>query len=653
MKASLTIQELAEDKHLDKKYLESLGISQNGVGVVIPYHNEDMELIRCRIRTACKAKDGSLWGPGNRTAAYGLWRLEDARKAGYLIIVEGESDCWTLWNQGFPALGIPGATMTKVLEASHVKDIPTIYIIKEPGQSGAIFVAGISERLASFGYAGTAKVVSLEPYKDPNEFYQAHPEQFASLFQEMLDTAETIELKAEQPSVFNVSRPDIEIVPELPRALQIPQSFEKGSSIWLDNHIALSRKYSPRGADGYHEAVGLFILSTVAARRIYIWHGRKKYTPLYIMLVGRTSLHAKSTTAEIGIDLLRQAGLDYLLIPESITAQMFIRELSGIIPPKIDKLPPEERQRLELQLAFSAQRGWYYDEFSQHLSAMNREGSSMADFKGILRRLDDCSETYEHATISRGKDFVRKPYLSFLGMLTPADLRPFARAGNAFWNDGFWARFAFILPESETRKRAQLPMQAREIPRPLITALREMHEFLGTPKIEIQDQHIRRVSYPEKACTVTPEVATQFTAYGEALLDMTEEMQHGDFDGNYARFAEKAMRIAMLLAAIENNFVIEMCHWARAQSITERWRRNLHHLMSQVNEGPSSHDAQKEEQVLRALTKLGKATAWDVSRYIRGMSAAEASKQLEALHRNGVLQKEMNRRKTFSYRINE
>ena len=41
--------------------------------------------------------------------AYGEGRLGEAVAAGYLILVEGESDCWTLWHAGFPALGLPGA----------------------------------------------------------------------------------------------------------------------------------------------------------------------------------------------------------------------------------------------------------------------------------------------------------------------------------------------------------------------------------------------------------------------------------------------------------------------------------------------------------------------------------------------------------------
>ena len=63
---------------------------------------------RYRIRTALVAQEGSRWNSGEgKIVPYGLERLDEARKAGYLVLVEGESDCWTLWYQGFPALGIP------------------------------------------------------------------------------------------------------------------------------------------------------------------------------------------------------------------------------------------------------------------------------------------------------------------------------------------------------------------------------------------------------------------------------------------------------------------------------------------------------------------------------------------------------------------
>jgi DNA primase len=40
---------------------------------------------------------------------YGLDRLGAARSEGFVVLVEGESDCHTLWHHGYPAVGLPGA----------------------------------------------------------------------------------------------------------------------------------------------------------------------------------------------------------------------------------------------------------------------------------------------------------------------------------------------------------------------------------------------------------------------------------------------------------------------------------------------------------------------------------------------------------------
>ena len=56
-----------------------------------------------------------------------------------------------------------------------------------------------------------------------------------------------------------------------------------------------------------------------------------------------------------------------------------------------------------------------------------------------------------------------------------------------------------------------------------------------------------------------------------------------DLDGNYARFPEKALRIAALFSSLGGSPEIKINHWAKAQAITERWRSNLHSLYKQVN----------------------------------------------------------------------
>jgi hypothetical protein len=105
--APVTVAKLAAHKHLPVAFLASLGVHdlrQGGVG--IPYYGLTGEDIEVKQRTCLTAKEGSYWPEGRPLAAYGQWKLAEASRAGFLILVEGESDCWTLWHHGLPAPGV-------------------------------------------------------------------------------------------------------------------------------------------------------------------------------------------------------------------------------------------------------------------------------------------------------------------------------------------------------------------------------------------------------------------------------------------------------------------------------------------------------------------------------------------------------------------
>ena len=215
-------------------------------------------------------------------------------------------------------------------------------------------------------------------------------------------------------------------IPELPVSVRHDPKLAAMASPWLDAYIQFSQIWSPRAHDDFHESVGLWLLSTVAARRVAVDFGKRRFTSLYIALASRTSVFAKSTTAEIAQDVLQVAGLSYILAPDDSTPQAFVKGMTHHVPTDWDDLPIEKRDERKRKLAFAAQKGWYFDEFGQKVSAMMRDGGFMADFRGLLRKFDDTPDVYEYDSISRGSDIANAPYLALLANLTPADLKPFA-----------------------------------------------------------------------------------------------------------------------------------------------------------------------------------------------------------------------------------
>ena len=396
-------------------------------------------------------------------------------------------------------------------------------------------------------------------------------------------------------------------------------SGNKSACQWLDDYIAFSRKWSPEAYDGFHEASGLFVLSTVAARRVGAVYGGVEYPSLYIALVGRTTLFAKSTTAQIAVEVLREAGLGWMLAPDSSTPERFVSDLgTSSLPENFHELSDEARKRILMSALFSAQKGWCYEEFGMNISNMMTRKGVMSKYHGLFRVFHDNLPTYEAATISRGKDSVKRPYLSLLATLTPADLQPYAGRDAPLWGDGYLARFSLITPNEGSMITETFPSGKRNIPIFLTKPLQMWHQRLGVPEYEIledgDDKYVHITSWPEKHLEMTEHVRKSLIEYRKDLREKIDKNDLTDLDGNYGRFPEKALRIATLLASISGTKTINWLHWDRGRRIAERWRSDLHNLYGQLNaEALDNSILTDEEKVNRQIEYHGERTIRELS----------------------------------------
>ena len=132
-----TLAAYSPAKGLPLEFLEGLGFSdrkhQGRPAIRSPYLDTGGKEVAVRFRTAlAKTEEGDdrfRWRTGSKAMPYGLWRLEAIREAGYVVLVEGESDCHTLWYHGFPALGVPGASNWKPEWSEHLEGVERIYAV--------------------------------------------------------------------------------------------------------------------------------------------------------------------------------------------------------------------------------------------------------------------------------------------------------------------------------------------------------------------------------------------------------------------------------------------------------------------------------------------------------------------------------------------
>lgn len=231
---SYTLERYSFDKRLPADFLRDTcrvdtGRDRDGTEYLrMPYFFEDGKEAAIRKRYA-KKEFRWMRGSKGKICLYGEWRLPGIRKAGYAVLVEGESDTQTLWYLGIPAIGIAGASMFKDYQTIGLQDLK-LYIHKEPDGGGDTFYRKLTHALADTGFTGEVYVWSCQSLgkKDPSDVYLAHgKEEAAKLIREALKRAKAVDLEAEMRE---------EPITGAPISLRTPEGWifsDKGIS-WID-----------------------------------------------------------------------------------------------------------------------------------------------------------------------------------------------------------------------------------------------------------------------------------------------------------------------------------------------------------------------------------------------------------------------------------
>ena len=196
-----TLENYAAYVRLPIEFLKGLGLTQihyaGEPAVKMPYLDRSgEEVLLTRFRVSLTGKPKVKTKSGDRHRLYGLWRLEEAREAGYAFLIEGESDCHTLWFHDEPGAGIPGANGWKQEWAADLQGIERLYFVVEDEAGEACWeklaaTPEIRDRLYRIELDGTKDVSELHK-QDPDGFSWRLAEARANA-RAWLDIAETEE----------------------------------------------------------------------------------------------------------------------------------------------------------------------------------------------------------------------------------------------------------------------------------------------------------------------------------------------------------------------------------------------------------------------------------------------------------------------------
>ena len=164
----------------------------------IPYFNENSDEVTYRKRYGGKQFRWK-YGAGKDICMYGEWKLEQIRTAGYVALVEGESDSQSMWYMGISTLGIPGASMMRKEWATTLQDLK-VYIHVEPDKGGETFLHKVTTALRDGNFIGQVHKWSCKNLgcKDPSDVYIKYgKEEAAEKIREAISNAKTIDIDEE------------------------------------------------------------------------------------------------------------------------------------------------------------------------------------------------------------------------------------------------------------------------------------------------------------------------------------------------------------------------------------------------------------------------------------------------------------------------
>ena len=191
----LTIQKFADAKGFDVSFLLDNYISEiqnfNHPALSFEYIDETGGLLATRIRLTMSGSKKFIWKTGSSArdaGLYGRWRMKDAYEKGYVFLCEGESDCLTLWTNGYPAIGLPGVSVwneSLIEESLADLRIKTIYAFIEPDTGGTTMLRNLGRSTVS----DKIKLIFGGSYKDFSEMWTANRQKFQDSLKNLMDSS--------------------------------------------------------------------------------------------------------------------------------------------------------------------------------------------------------------------------------------------------------------------------------------------------------------------------------------------------------------------------------------------------------------------------------------------------------------------------------
>ncbi|TXH57427.1 MAG: hypothetical protein E6Q97_04515 [Desulfurellales bacterium] len=329
--------------------------------------------------------------------------------------------------------------------------------------------------------------------------------------------------------------------------------------------------------------VGVSTIAGALRRKCYFDMGTFKWYPnFYIVLLAPSGIIAKSTTADLGMNLLRKIpGVKFG--PDVVTWQSLITSLSKAAESFIE--PKSGKATTMSCLTFAS------SEFGNLLNPKDRE---MVDM--YVNLYDSRDNPFRKETKTQGDDVVTNAWVNLIACTTPSWLAqefPEYTIGG-----GFMSRCIFVFGDNKAKlvsypKRANGGKNLEDTKRKLVEDLAIISELRGEFDMTEEAYHYGEVLY---------RVMWEGNKFGG--------MDPEKFGGYWSRRQSHIHKLAMIIsAATSDDMLITREQLATAHMMIEGIEPDMQKVFSMIGR---SEEAKAYDYVYRLIVSLGEASNNDI-----------------------------------------
>lgn len=376
---------------------------------------------------------------------------------------------------------------------------------------------------------------------------------------------------------------------------------------WLSAYLQYSSH--SEAPERFHFWTGVSTLAGALRRRVYIDMGYFQWTPnFYIIFVAPPGIVSKSTTASIGMRLLRELP-DVHFGPDAVTWQSLVESLSGALDNPMDPATGELIPMSCITISSS--------EFGTFLNPSDRE---MVDV--LVSLWDGQVGTFEKRTKTQGSDIIINPWMNINACTTPSWI-----AGNFpdyMIGGGFTSRCIFVYGE---QKRKLVAYPSEHIPADFKRQASDLVHDL-----EIISQLIGEYS-------LSPQAKAWGEQWYETHYSETSEMSEldtGRWGGYRARKQTHIHKLAMILAAAKRDeLVIEAADLQEAERLVTGIEREMPKVFSLIGRSEDARHAEIVVATVQRYKAIDKSVL--VRELFRTLSLREIEEGIQAALAGGLI----------------